>query len=200
MVKKAIFGGTFDPIHNGHLHVAYEALERFDLDNIIFMPSGNQPLKINKPVTNAEIRYEMVNSVINNEPKFNISRYEIDKKGLSYTYETLEYFNRLEKNTEWYFLTGADCLVDIYMWKNVPRILELCKFLVFSRGGYSAEKLYKQKEKAEKDFQKEILLLNIPALDISSTNIRERIKQNKNVSYLMPEAICEIIKQFNLYK
>lgn len=200
MIKKAIFGGTFDPIHNGHLHIAYEALYKLNLDKVIFMPSGNPPHKLGKKITNAFFRYEMVKVAIRQEECFDISNYEINKSDLSYTYETLKYFNNLEKDTEWYFLTGADCLMDIEGWKNAAEIFQLCTLIVFNRPGYNIENIQEQKSKVEKKYLNKIIFLDIPLLDISSTNIRKTIREGKSVSYLLPESVHNIIEQLNLYK
>ncbi|AWI06662.1 nicotinate-nucleotide adenylyltransferase [Clostridium drakei] len=200
MMKKAIFGGTFDPIHNGHLHIAYEALYKLNLDKIIFMPSGNPPHKLNKNITEAFLRYEMVKTAIRNEDNFDVSDYEINRDNLSYTYQTLEYFTNLEKETKWYFITGVDCLMDIENWKNAEEILNLCTFVVFNRTGYSIESVLKKKISIEKKCNNKIVFLDIPLLEISSTNIRKHIKEGRKVGHLMPESVCYIIEQLKLYK
>lgn len=200
MMKKAIFGGTFDPIHNGHLHIAYEALYKLNLDKIIFMPSGNPPHKSNKNITEAFLRYEMVKTAIRNEDNFDVSDYEINRDNLSYTYQTLEYFTNLEKETKWYFITGVDCLMDIENWKNAEEILNLCTFVVFNRTGYSIESVLKKKISIEKKCNNKIVFLDIPLLEISSTNIRKHIKEGRKVGHLMPESVCYIIEQLKLYR
>lgn len=198
--RKGIFGGTFDPIHNGHLHVAYEALYRLNLDKIIFMPSGKPPHKTNKIITDSEIRIELVKAAIEKEKKFILSSYEIEKLGLSYTYETLEYFKGLEPDTEWYFITGTDCLMDIRSWKNIDRIFNSCKFVVFNRSGYFKERVIEQKNKIEMEYGTSIIYLDIPVIDISSTEIRSKIKDSKEISYLVPEKVEHILNQMKLYK
>ncbi|KEH97449.1 nicotinate-nucleotide adenylyltransferase [Clostridium botulinum] len=200
MKKKGIFGGTFDPIHNGHLHIAYEALYKLNLDKIIFIPSGNPPHKTNKSVTNAETRYKLVERVIKNEKKFEVSRYELEKKSFSYTYQTLQYFNEKEPDTEWYFITGADCLMELNSWKSIDEILKLCHFVVFRRNGYSMNDIIKQKKQIEHRFNKSIIFLDIPIIDISSTFIREKSREEKNVSYLVPEVVSKFLKESHLYK
>lgn len=199
MIKKAIFGGTFDPIHNGHLYIAYEALDELELDNIIFMPSGNPPHKLGRNITDGFLRYEMVKMAIRREKRFDISDYELKKSNLSYTYETLKYFNNLEKDTMWYFLTGVDCLMDVENWKNSEEIFRLCKFVVFNRPGYSMKNIQEQKNKIEKKYFNEIIFLDVPLLDISSTNIRKAIKEEKNVSYLLPESVYNTIEILKIY-
>ncbi|HAG43603.1 MAG TPA: nicotinic acid mononucleotide adenylyltransferase [Clostridium sp.] len=188
MMRKAIFGGTFDPIHNGHMHIAYEALYNLNLDLIIFMPSGNPPHKIRRKVTEGKIRYEIVKSAIKDEIRFDISDYEINSNELSYTYKTLKHFNNLEPNTEWFFITGADSLIDLESWRNVKGILENCTLVVFTRPGYSLEEIKKQKKNIEEKYNTDIIFLNMPVIDISSTIIKKKISENKNVKYLLP---CE---------
>lgn len=199
-MKKAIFGGTFDPIHIGHIHIAYEALYNLQLDKILFMPAGNPPHKINKTITDAEIRYDLVKKAIEHEPHFEISDYEINKKGNSYSYETVELFSKLECNTEWYFLIGVDSLMDLDNWKNVDRILNSCKLVVYNRAGFTMEKILKQKNYIEERFNKKIIFLNMPIIDISSTNIRNNIKEGKNVNYLLPCGVDGIVDRLQLYK
>ncbi len=200
MKRKGIFGGTFDPIHNGHLHIAYEALYKLGLDKVIFIPSGNPPHKTDKIVTDAQIRFTLVKETIKNEKKFQVSDYEIKKKNLSYTYETLNFFNSLQSETEWYFITGVDCLMEIDTWKNVHQILSQCKFVVFNRPGYNKQDIENQKRKIEEEYDKKIIFLDIPILEISSTQIREKIKKGESVSYLIPEKVNYFLNKMELYR
>ena len=176
-MKKAIFGGTFDPIHIGHIHIAYEALYNLHLDKILFMPAGNPPHKNNKKITDAQIRYDLVKRAIESEEHFEISDYEINKKENSYTYETVELFSELQRNIEWYFLIGVDSLMDLDKWKNVDRILNSCKLVVYNRAGFTEEEVVKQKQYIEQKFNKKIIFIHMPIIDVSSTNIRNNIKE-----------------------
>lgn len=199
-MKKAIFGGTFDPIHIGHIHIAYEALYNLHLDKILFMPAGNPPHKINKKITDAQIRYDLVKRAIECESHFEISDYEINKKENSYTYETVELFSELKRNIEWYFLIGVDSLMDLDNWKNVDRIFNSCKLVVYNRAGFTVEQVLKQKHHMEHKYHKKIIFLDMPIIDISSTTIRCNIKEGRNVEYLLPSGVDEIINRLNLYK
>jgi len=200
MVKKGIFGGTFDPIHNGHLYIAHEALHRLNLDEVIFMPSGNPPHKTEKRKTDAAIRYEMVKTAVRDEKYFTVSNYEIKNSSLSYTYKTLEHFNNIENDTEWYFITGADCLVELDYWKSVDRILNSCKLVVFNRPGYPKEAILEQKKRVEEKYKKDIIFLDFGLFDISSTSIKKMIREQKDASYLMPQGVYNIILELQLYK
>ena len=123
MIKKGIFGGTFDPIHNGHLHIAYAALDTLNLDKIVFVPAGSPPLREDKKISDAFLRYELVKLAVRKEAKFEVSSYEINKKGISYTCETIQHFKEIEKETKWYFIAGVDCLMELEKWKNVQTIM-----------------------------------------------------------------------------
>ena len=199
-MKKAIFGGTFDPIHIGHIHIAYEALYSLNLDRILFMPAGNPPNKLNEQITDAKIRYDLVNKAIEGEKSFEISNYEINKKENSYTYETIELFSKLQGNTEWYFLIGADSLMDLNNWKNVDRILKSCRLVVYNRAGFELDKILKQKKYLENKFGNKITFLDMPIIDISSTCIRKSIKEGRNINYLLPKGVDDIVKKLRLYK
>ncbi|MCC5419133.1 nicotinate-nucleotide adenylyltransferase, partial [Clostridium botulinum] len=184
MINKAILGGTFDPIHNAHINVAYEALERFNLEEVIFIPAGNPPHKIKLKKTPAHIRYEMVKLAIEKETRFSISDFEIKSKGLSYTYRTLKHFKEKEPETNWYFITGEDCLSYLEHWKYIDEIFNICNFVIFSREGFKEkEEIIKKKKSILLKYGKEILFMDASILDISSTKIRNRIKEGKEVSF-----------------
>lgn len=197
MERLGIIGGTFDPIHLAHLHIAEQAKKTLKLDKIIFIPAGSQPLKINKKVTKASLRFIMVKKAIEGRQGFEVSDYEINKEGMSYTFETLEHFSKADR--EIYFITGADCLMNLGQWKGVERIFQLCKLVVFTRPGYSNESLLEQKDNIEHKYSGEVIILNLTELDISSTGIREAINLGEDINKLIPKKVIEIIKQENLY-
>lgn len=199
MIKKGIFGGTFDPIHLGHLYIAEQALNIFKLDEVVFIPTGNPPHKANKKVTKSKYRYDMVKLAIKNNNKFSISDYEVNSKDFNYTFKTLEYFNSKEKDTQWYFITGVDCLMDIYTWNNVSEIFKLCNLVVFRRDGYSLESIIQQKKKVEQDFKSNILFMDIPIKKISSTMIRNKILNHEDIKPLVPKEVYKYIIKNNIY-
>lgn len=201
MKRYGIIGGTFDPIHYAHLYIAYEAREQLKLDKVIFMPAGKQPLKTDKNVTDSNLRYEMVNMAIEPFDEFSISNYEIEKQGLSFTYETLDYLKNIgTEEKELFFITGADCLMDIEKWKNVSGIFSLCTLVVFYRGGYNKELLFNQKKKIENKYNGNIVNLDLKELEISSTDLRKRISEGKKVDFFIPEKVIDFINKNNLYK
>lgn len=199
MARRGIFGGTFDPVHNGHLHIAYEALRNFQLDEVIFVPTGNPPHKIGRRILDASLRYEMVNMAIRDEGKFSISDYEMSSRELSYTCKTLEHFRKVYPDDKLFFLTGGDCLMELDTWKNVQEIFALSSLVVFNRPGYTRDDIMKQKKSVEMEYGSTVHYLDIPLLDISSTRIRECIREGVNVSYLMPSGVHNTIMQLGLY-
>ena len=201
MKRCGIIGGTFDPIHYAHLYIAYEAKIQLNLDKIIFMPAGIQPFKAENKVTDSWLRYDMVKQAIEPYEEFSVSTYEIDKEGLSFTYETLEHFkNILGEECELFFITGADCLMSIDKWREVSKILSLCTFVVFSRGGFDNEVLKRRKEEVEEKFKCNIIILNLKQLEISSTDIRDRVKNGRRIDFFVPEKVNRLIMENNLYK
>ncbi|MBS5948930.1 MAG: nicotinate-nucleotide adenylyltransferase [Clostridium sp.] len=196
-MKIGIIGGTFNPIHLAHLYIAYEAKYQLNLDKIIFIPTGSPPHKKDMEILEASLRYNMVYEAIKNYEDFEISDYEIEKKGLSYTFETLEHFKN--DDNELYFITGADCLMDIEKWKYPEKIFKLCNFVVFNRAGYSKKNLRIQKEKIQQKFNTNITFLDIIDLEISSSIIRNRIKEGKRIDFFMPREVLEYIITNNLY-
>lgn len=198
MEKIGVIGGTFNPIHLAHLYIAYEAKNQLNLDKIIFMPVGSPPHKRNSNVLGASLRYNMVKEAIQGYEGFTISDYEIRKQGYSYTFETLEYLKN--DDNKLYFITGADCLLDIEKWKCPERIFKVSDLVVFSRGGYKKEELLIQKDKIDKKYNTNINFLDIIDLEISSSIIRERIKTGKRVDFFLPESVLNFIIDNNLYK
>ncbi|MFC2159331.1 nicotinate-nucleotide adenylyltransferase [Actinomycetota bacterium] len=202
--KIGIMGGTFNPVHHGHLVTAQEALDQFGLDEVIFIPTGDPPHKIEDLLAHAEDRYLMTVIATSSNSSFFVSRVEIDRKGKSYTIDTVKELRKIFGiDSELYFITGADAILEILTWKNTREIVTLAKFIAATRPGYDLSKikglkttLFDSEEKADR----RIFVMEIPALAISSTNIRQRIKNRRPVNYLVPEGVNNYILKHGLYK
>lgn len=197
-MKIGIMGGTFDPIHNGHLIMAEYAKSHLKLDKIIFIPSGVHPFKDNKHITDSKKRIEMITLSIESNKDFQISTIEIDRKGITYTIDTIKELKKEYIEDEIYFIIGTDIVFEIEKWKDFEKLKELCKFVLFYRIGKnkSEEKIEELETKYEIRFEK----VQAPIIEISSTEIRKRIKNNLSIKYLVNEEVEEYILKYNLYK
>ncbi|WP_202710640.1 nicotinate-nucleotide adenylyltransferase [Sporosalibacterium faouarense] len=199
--KYGIMGGTFDPIHIGHLVIAEEVRNKFNLDKVIFIPSGQPPHKNLSNVTEPEHRYQMTLLATISNPYFEVSSIEMDRAGKTYTVDTIKKLNEVfNEEVDFYFITGADAILDLPTWKNVNELLTLCNFVAATRPGFGLEKMQKGIEKLEKKYNRSIYTLIVPALQISSTDIRNRINNNQSIKYLLPESVEHYIYKNNLYK
>ena len=196
-----IMGGTFDPIHYGHLVLAETVRDDFGLDRIIFLPSGDPPHKKHEPVTPAASRLEMVRLAVEGNPGFEVSPMEVERKGYSYTYDTMKAMNALyPDNHQFFFITGADAILEILAWKEVDRLSGLCSFIAATRPGTEIGKLSAFLDSLPESLRSRIHLTQVPPLEISSTGIRKRIRENKSITYLLPPAVEEYIRKEGLYR
>lgn len=202
--KIGIMGGTFNPIHNGHLVTAQEALSQFKLDMVVFIPTGNPPHKIENEVASTEDRYIMTVIATSSNSNFFVSRMEIDRKGKSYTIDTVRQLKKIHgKDSLLYFITGADAILEILTWKNADEIVLLCKFIAATRPGYDLSRIEDLKKRLFNNTEavdKKIYIMEIPALSISSTDIRNRVRHNRPIDYLLPEGVSNYILKHGLYK
>lgn len=184
-----VMGGTFDPIHNGHLVAASEVASAFDLDEVIFVPTGSPYLKDN--VTPAEHRYLMTVIATASNPRFKVSRIDIDREGPTYTVDTLADMQSLYPDAELVFISGADAIAQISAWKNADQLWDLAHFVAVSRPGH--------KLTVPDAPEGAISKLEIPALAISSTDIRARVQTGKPVWYLVSDGVVQYIAKNHLY-
>ncbi len=199
-INIGLMGGTFDPVHIGHLVTAEEAWQQFNLDKVIFLPAGQPPHKKKEDIGVSEHRYMMTVLAVINNPRFYVSRYEIDKKTPSYTIDTVRYFLDFFKHrARIFFITGTDAVLEILTWKNYEELLNLCTFIAASRPGYSLEKLKKTAGQRFPDILEKVHLLENPAMSVSSTFIRERVRAGKTIKYLTVEAVEHYIEKYGLY-
>lgn len=195
-MKIGIMGGTFNPIHNGHIIIAQKACALVPLDKVLFMPSGTSYMK--KNVLETSKRIAMVDLAISSYPNFALSTLETDRIGNTYTSETLEILTKLEPDSQYYFIIGADSLFQIESWRKPEKIFALSTLICVVREGYQMPMIQEKGNELSKLGAK-ILYLNIPPINISSTNIRARVKNNCSITELVPQAVAEYIKQEHLY-
>jgi nicotinate-nucleotide adenylyltransferase len=196
--RVGLMGGTFDPIHYGHLRAADEAHAAFGLSEVLFIPTGQPPHKAGRVITPAEDRYMMTVLATAECPYFNVSRIEIEREGRSYTIDTLRELRSLKEyeDAEFYFITGLDAVIDIMTWKNPHEIASMCKFVAVSRYGYAPKRL----EELPQDLRAAIIPLEIPLLAISSTQLRERVASSASIRFLVPPTVESYIRKKSLYK
>ena len=197
-----LMGGTFDPIHLGHLVTAEEVRIQFGLDRVIFVPSGHPPHKDVRSVSDPEHRYLMTVLATITNPFFTVSRVEIDKPHdkLTYSIDTIRYFyNYFDKRVKLFFITGADAILEILTWKNYEELLSLCSFVAATRPGYCLSKLEETIGSVCPEALSNIHILEIPAMAISSTFIRRRVSEGKPIKYLTPESVAQYIIKNRLY-
>ena len=200
LLKIGIMGGTFDPVHYGHLVTAEAVREKFILDQVIFVPVGNPPHKIGQKVTDKKDRYAMTLLATATNPYFDVSREEIDRKGYTYTIDTIISFQkRFDGKAQFYFITGADALNQILTWKHTEQLFKMCEFIAVTRPGYRPDDLFQDIEYLRANFESKIHFMEVPAFEISSTDIRKRVEGNISIKYLLPESIEAYIYKHGLY-
>jgi nicotinate-nucleotide adenylyltransferase len=190
-------GGTFDPIHHGHLLTAEEALWQFHLDEVVFVPTGQPWMKEHEVVSPAEDRYLMTVIATARNPRFSVSRLEIDREGATYTVDTLRMLREQEpSDTELFFVTGADAMLEIFQWKDPEDVLTLVHCIAATRPGYDIAAF----EKGAPTQHPNVSVMRIPALAISSSDIRRRVKEGRPIRYLVPEGVKSYVEKAGLYR
>ena len=194
--RLGVMGGTFDPIHYGHLVTAEEAWVQFGLDAVVFVPTGQPWMKQGREVSPAEDRYLMTVIATASNPRFRVSRVEIDRDGPTYTVDTLRTLGTEYPDAELYFITGADAMLEILDWKDPEEVLSSAHFIAASRPGYDLTRF----ETAGPARDAGVSMMSIPALAISSTDVRERIHDGRPIRYLVPEGVKSYIEKAALYR
>lgn len=198
--KIGILGGTFDPIHNAHLLLGEAAREQFGLDRVIYIPNYLAHMPNRKEISGTEERYQMVKMAIEDNPYFTCSRLEIDKNEGSYTIDTIEDLKTMYPGDELYLILGADSVIGIDAWHNARELLQSCIILAAIREEDDIAALDKKRRELKKLFNADIRLLTFNRIDISSTDIRQRIKIGRSVRYMLPDKCIEYICIKGLYK
>ncbi|WP_084449563.1 nicotinate-nucleotide adenylyltransferase [Janibacter sp. YB324] len=189
--RLGVMGGTFDPIHHGHLVAASEAASRFGLDEVVFVPTGEPWQKADKQVSPAEHRYLMTVVATASNPRFTVSRVDIDREGPTYTIDTLRDLREQRPDDELFFITGADALAQILSWKDVGELWDLAHFIGVTRPGYHLSETGLPDDK--------VTLQEVPAMAISSTDCRQRVADGDPVWYLVPDGVVQYINKYELY-
>lgn len=197
-MRLAIMGGTFNPIHIGHLVCAEEAVAQYSLEQVLFMPTGFPPHKEIQGGANAEHRYLMAAIATAVNPRFEVSRYEIEKKQICYTVDTVRHFREKMPGVELFFITGADSVLEILEWKDPSELLEMATLIAATRSGYPLDRL----SKATGRFLKEnrVAVMEVPAIGVSSSMIRERVVSGRSIRYLVPDGVEQFINKERLYR
>ena len=199
-MKIGIMGGTFDPIHNGHLLLGRYARDLFALDEIWFMPNGTPPHKANDNIElRTKHRVEMVKRAISEEKDFVLQLYEVRNQEVNYSYLTMEYFRENYPEHELYFIIGADSLFNIEKWKFPERLLKTCVILTAFRDGKNKKEMDEQIAYLNEKYGADIHLLSTPNVDISSSEIREKLRRREDVTDVMPACVYEYILVNQLY-
>jgi nicotinate-nucleotide adenylyltransferase len=190
-----LYGGTFDPPHNAHLKLAQLSAEKLALDAVYFIPAAHHPFKGISQISSVSIRIEMLEKALEKYALFRISRIECDRSDISYTIDTLRNFMEYEKtgDAQLYFILGTDNFDEFHMWKNPDEIFDLATIVALRRPG-------SEKSTVLKKYQEHIILLDLPLLNISSTQIRNKIRRGEDYSDLVPPGIPEIVQRYNLYR
>lgn len=199
MKKYGIFGGSFNPIHYGHLMICEYIKEEMGLDKVIFIPTGNPPHK--DLGVSAEDRYEMVRLAISPNPDFEISDIETTRVNLSYTVDTIRELKKIYKEEKLYFLIGLDSLFQLKTWKKIGDLSQEIEFVVALRPGYiDKEEINREIDFLRENFGTKINLIKTPLYEISSTDLRDRIHEGKSLRYLIPKKVLDYIEESGFYK
>lgn len=192
--RLGIMGGVFDPIHCGHLFAAEEARVEFKLDEVIFVPCRQPAHKRGNDISDPEDRYLMTVLATSNNQFFEVSKVELNRPGPSYSIDTVkEFLKKYHHGVKIFFITGADAFLEVDSWYKSEELIKLCQFVAATRPGYDLNKL-------DKKFKKIIKIIEIPALAISSTDIRRRVREEKSIKYLLPQEVEEYIYKKGLYR
>jgi len=199
-MKIGILGGTFDPIHNGHLAIAGEAKAYLNLTEVIFLPAGQPWMKSDKPISAAADRVAMIRLAIRPEPCFKLSTMEVEYEGPAYSVDTIARMKATSaKASDLYFIIGWDNLNKLTLWKEPARLIEMCFLAAVPRPGYARPDM-KKLEAAIPGISRKVILMDKPRIDISATDIRSKVAQGLSINGLVPEAVEKYIKENGLYR
>lgn len=199
-MKIGIVGGTFNPVHQGHLMLGEYAYEQLGLDEVWFLPNGNPPHKTDEHIrVLTEDRLHMLELAIKNVPYFKVEPYELNNDKVSYSYATMQKLKESHPEDEFFFIIGTDSLFELDTWKNPDILVKYCTLLVASRDFKNMSDIQQQILYTNKKYETSVLLLRMPILEVSSSEIRERVEQNLSIKYLVPDTVNQYINSNHLY-
>ncbi len=198
--KIGILGGTFDPIHNAHLLLGEAAREQFNLDRVIYIPSNLAHLPNRTEISSGDIRYQMVKMAIQENPYFTCSRIEIDKPEGTYTYNTIKELKLMYPGDELYLILGGDSVIGLENWYKCEEFLKSCVILAAVREDDDLPALDKKRKELEQKYGADIRILKFNRIDISATDIRQRVKTGRSIRYMLPDEVIEFLCIKGLYK
>jgi nicotinate-nucleotide adenylyltransferase len=195
-MRIGLMGGTFDPVHYGHLLIAEVAREEFALDRVVWLPAGDPPHKKEYQVSGQEHRYAMVLLATASHEQFEVSRWEMERDGPSYSIDTILHFKSIWPEDQLFFITGADAILEILTWRRHQEVIRSCEFIAVTRPGYDLEQL---SVTLPPEYAARISPITAPGVDISSTQIRARVHGGKSIRYLAPEQVEAYIRKHGMY-
>ncbi len=198
-MKIGIMGGTFDPIHVGHLISAEYAREFIGLDKVFFMPSGLHPFKENDKVTSSEVRREMTSLAIAENPYFDISLIGINRKDTNYTIDDIRELKEIYPDDEIYFIIGSDIIDEIEEWKDFYLLARMCTFVLFDRWGRDQDRINEKIKELELLYKMKVQKVKSPVIEISSTAIRNRRREGLSIRYMLPKLVADYIIKYGIY-
>lgn len=195
-----VFGGSFNPVHIGHLTIAQDAVEQLELDRLIFMPAAVPPHKQDKVLADGNHRLEMLRLATESNPGFEVSEMELQRGGVSYTFDTMTQIQNEHPDAELFFIIGLDSLPELHLWRNVNELLELCTVVPFARGGEDPT-LVTEKIQLSNEWKKRLLerMIRIHEIEVSSSEIRMRVAEGLSIRYLVPPEVEMYIAEHHLY-
>lgn len=198
--KIGILGGTFDPIHMGHMFVAEAARDAFDLNKVLFIPTGDPPHKKSSRLASGKDRITMIQKAIYDNSTFHLDTREVERTGTTYTIDTITELKKVYPHDQLFFIIGGDTLLELETWRNFPAVAKLCDFIVYQRLGYRKHEQEEEALRLQQTYKTHIHFVEGPYLEISSKDIRRRLEKKQTIRYLVPDEVFIYIKEHKLYK
>jgi nicotinate-nucleotide adenylyltransferase len=199
--RVGIFGGSFNPVHTGHLVLAQDALERFGLHKVLWVPAAQPPHKPSQALAPAAERLEMLRLALQGDSRFEVSEDEVNRGGVSFTVDTVQRLQERRPEVQWTLIIGGDSLRELHTWKDIGRLLTLCQIVTVARPGFAAEKMDPALLRLPEPWPRKLLsdVITGHLVEIASSELRQRIQRGQSIRYLVPEAVERYIRERRLY-